>query len=137
MIFLPIRPIYAFAIRDNEKRVEFRKKPFKKTQIEHCMVYATSPYKKIIGYFKISKICEGTPKNIWKKYNKIGGIKESDYYKYYKDVNTAYAIEIEKFHPLKTPINPTKKIEGFCIPQSFRYLSGKEMQILMPNFSIF
>ncbi|MFA7685911.1 MAG: hypothetical protein WCX95_03885 [Candidatus Gracilibacteria bacterium] len=135
MIFLPIKPQYAFAIRDNEKLVEFRKRPFRNKDSKYCVVYVTSPHKKIIGYFSISRVNEGSPKEIWKKFNKVGGIKKTDYYEYFKGSVMAYAIEIEEFYPLKEPVDPFEKIEGFNIPQSFRYLSGKEINTLLPSFS--
>lgn len=130
MIFLPIRPKYAIAIKNRNKKVEFRKSKFKNLKTDYCIVYASSPLKKIIGYFRFKEIDEGKPSNIWKKYNKLGAIDEKDFYEYFRDRDKAYAIRIEEFFPTET-INPKKKIEGFIVPQSFRYLSTEEAELLL------
>lgn len=135
MIFLPIKPEYAFAIKNKKKRVEFRKTLFRNRKNNYCIVYASNPYKKIVGYFKFKKIEEGTPSVIWKKYNKIGAIEKKDFNKYYENKNKAYAIKISKFFAIKD-VDPLKKIEGFKIPQSFYYLSPDEVESLLPRLAL-
>jgi len=130
MIFLPIRPKYAIAIKKRNKKVEFRKYKFRNPKTDYCIVYASSPLRQIIGYFRFKEIDEGKPSNIWKKYNKLGAIDEKDFYKYFKNRNKAYAIKIEEFFPTEA-IDPKQKIKGFSIPQSFRYLSTEETEFLL------
>jgi predicted transcriptional regulator len=48
MILLPIKPKFAFSIESENKKVEFRKLNFKNRRSDICIVYASSPYKKII-----------------------------------------------------------------------------------------
>lgn len=135
MIFLPIKPDYAFAIKNGEKKVEFRKVPFRNRTTNKCVVYASSPYKKIIGYFCFEQIDEGSPSKIWEKYKSIGCIQKSDFDKYYQGTRKAYAIKISNFVASEKPIDPQKKIAHFSIPQSFKYLSVKEIQQLFSEKS--
>lgn len=132
MIFLPIKPKYALAIKDRKKKVEFRKVPFRNIKKKYCIVYASSPYKKVVGYFRFKKIEEGTPRAIWNKYKEVGVIEKDNFDRYFKNKDRAYAIEINKFFPVRE-INPLEKIEGFKIPQSFSYLSLEEVQLILQD----
>lgn len=130
MIFLPIKPKYAFAIHSGEKKVEFRKVTFSREE-RFCIVYASSPVKRIIGYFELTNIEKGSPKKIWKKYRDVGCISEKDFFAYYSNSEMAVAIEIKDYTPLKSEVDPRLKLENFKVPQSFRYLKTHEVKNLM------
>ena len=136
MIFLPIKPEFAFAISSKKKKVEFRKVKFKKQDIKYCLVYASSPYKKVIGYFEIEKVDEESPSKAWKKYQAVGQISKKKFEEYYKDSEVAYVIKIKKFFELKQHVDPKEKIKDFEIPQSFKYLSEQELESLLPEESL-
>lgn len=131
VILLPIKPKYALAIKDLKKKVEFRKIRFKNELIKSCLVYASHPLKRIIGYFEFTTITEGHPREIWEKYSKLGGITKKDFFSYYKGSKRAYAIKIDKFVPFIEPINPFQKIDNFKVPQSFKYLSEDKLNTLL------
>jgi len=57
-VFLLSKPEYAFAILNGTKRYEFRKAMFRK-DVDKVVVYATAPYKKVIGYFKVGRSVRG------------------------------------------------------------------------------
>ena len=61
-VILSIKPIYAQAIMNGTKKVEFRKKIFKRP-VDKIFVYSSSPEQKIIGFFTISEIVEDEPKH--------------------------------------------------------------------------
>lgn len=130
MILLPIKPEYAFAIQRNEKKVEFRKMNFRNLNSDICIVYASSPYKKIIWYFKIKNILEENTKDLWSKYKAIWWIKKKDLDFYYKDKEKWYVIEIAEFFSLEKHVSPKDLISDFVIPQSFKYLNDNEKKIL-------
>ena len=128
MIFLPIKPEYALAIQEGRKKVEFRKIAFKRKDVGRCIVYVSSPYKRVIGYFEFDKIDEGSPREIWEKYKEVAGVCKEDYEEYYRRSEKAFAIIINKFVLLEEPISPQEKIENFRIPQSFCYLEDRHIQ---------
>src|SRR5665647_1372289 len=82
VVLLPIKPRYAGPIMDGRKRVEFRKTAFARTPT-HVVVYASSPTKKVLGYFEVKSV-ESTPiGGLWAKFSGVGGITSDDFFKYY------------------------------------------------------
>jgi len=118
---LSIKPQYAQAILAGNKRVEFRKKVFKRP-VDKVYIYSSSPIKRLIGYFTFTEIDEATPTDLWKKYEKIGAINKADFFAYFKDCDTGFAINIEKVERFEKGINPINVIDKFCAPQSYRYV---------------
>ena len=133
-IFLPIKPKYAFSIIEGKKKVEFRKIKFNR-DVGHVIIYASSPYKRIIGCFESNKIVSGSPKAIWEKYKDVGCIEKIDFFDYYKGQKIAYAIEVHNVKELKFHIEPSKIVRNFKVPQSFSYLDDLTSQgMLKPAF---
>lgn len=118
---LSIKPVYAEAILDGVKTVEFRKKVFKKN-VERIYIYSSSPTKMIVGYFTFSDIVEDTPENLWKTFYKVGGIKKADFFEYYKEAEKGFGIVIKEVVKFENEIDPIEFIENFTAPQSYIYL---------------
>lgn len=118
---LSIKPVYAEAILDGVKTVEFRKKVFKKN-VERIYIYSSSPTKMIVGYFTFSDIVEDTPENLWKTFYKVGGIEKADFFDYYKEAEKGFGIVIKEVVKFKNEIDPIEFIENFTAPQSYIYL---------------
>lgn len=123
-VILSIKPIYAKAIMSGIKKVEFRKKIFKKP-VNKVFVYSSSPEKKIIGYFTIGEIVEDSPERLWGKFNKVGGITKKDFFEYYKNVDIGFSIGVETYEEFEEGVDPADFFENFCAPQSFIYLEEK------------
>ncbi|MDZ7721467.1 MAG: ASCH domain-containing protein [candidate division KSB1 bacterium] len=123
-VILSIKPIYAKAIMSGIKKVEFRKKIFKKP-VDKVFVYSSSPEKKIIGYFRIGEIVEDSPERLWEKFSKVGGISKKDFFEYYKNVETGFSIGIDTYEEFEEGVDPADFFEKFCAPQSYIYLEEK------------
>ncbi|MEG2102017.1 MAG: ASCH domain-containing protein [Flavobacterium sp.] len=123
-VILSIKPIYAEAIMAGTKKVEFRKKIFKR-EVEKIFIYSSMPKKMIIGYFTILEVIEDTPSNIWKEFKEVGGISEKDFFEYYKNTEKGFSIKIDKVVKFKEEIEPEEFIEEFCAPQSYIYIEQK------------
>lgn len=123
VVLLPIKPQYAEPIMDGRKRVEFRKTVFARTPT-HVVVYASSPVKKVLGYFEVEGIDIDTVEALWVKHGDIGGIAEVDYRDYYAGREYGIALAVERVIALADPI--TLKALGVLggPPQSFMYLDG-------------
>lgn len=120
-MILSIKPCYVKEIINGNKKYEFRKiKPNR--EICNIYIYETHPIKKIVGYFKYSKIIIGSKYEIWNRFNSYSGICRKDYFTYYENSEKAYAYEIENFVLLKEYLDPYKLIQGFTAPQSYRYI---------------
>ncbi len=133
MIFLPIKPKFALAIHEGQKKVEFRKINISKTLDKYCIVYASSPIKKIIGYFELENVEIDSPDIIWKKYEKVGAISKKEFKNYYYEDNFAVALKIKKYIPFKQGIDPKEILEDFSIPQSFCYLKREQIKLIFPH----
>lgn len=125
-VILSIKPLYSQAIIAGTKKVEFRKKKFKRN-VDKVFIYSSSPEKLIIGYFTITDIIEDSPKKLWEAFKDVGGISESDFFDYYKSAETGFSIVIDKVYSFENGIDPIDFIEKFCAPQSYIYVEEKRL----------
>lgn len=116
-ILLSIKPKYVKQIFAGNKRFEYRKVIFKKKDVNTLVIYATKPIGKIVGEIRIAKIHKDTPENIWIKTQKFSGMQYSDFLKYFRGKDFAYAIEFENVVKYDSPINIT-----YNPPQSYKYI---------------
>jgi len=121
-VILSIKPKYVDAIMRGEKKFEFRKNIFKNKKINYVYIYASSPIKRIVGYFRIQRIIEDNPESLWNRFKDRSGINDDEFFKYFKDNRKGFAIEIGDLEKFKNPIDPKKTIPDFIPPQSFCYL---------------
>lgn len=119
---LSIKPIYANAILDGHKKVEFRKRPFKRA-VTHVIIYATAPMKRIIGWFRTKRFEQMSPAALWKRFASVGGISHDDFEAYYGRSESGVAIHVEQPRRLKAPL-PLNKVCSTTAPQSYAYLGS-------------
>ncbi|HHV26332.1 ASCH domain-containing protein [Anaerosalibacter bizertensis] len=122
-VLLSIKPEYVQKIFEGEKKYEYRKRIFKRTDVESVIVYATKPVGKVIGEFEIAEILEGDPITIWEKTKKYSGIDKKSYIEYFKDNKKGFALSIKNTTIYQEPldlyeVDPKIKIA----PQSFMYI---------------
>lgn len=125
-VILSIKPIYANAILEGVKTVEFRKRIFKKN-VDKIFIYSSSPTKMIVGYFNFSNIVEDTPENLWKTFQKVGGINRDDFFEYYKETEKGFGIVIKEVVKFEVEKDPIEFIENFTAPQSYVYLEREKL----------
>lgn len=121
IVLLPIHPQYAKRILAGQKRVEFRRVRFAR-DVSHVVIYATSPIKRIVGYFEVSEIVRASPTSLWRAYKKSGGIDRETFSYYFAAKRLGYAIGVKSVWSLAQPkslrvVGPFK-----TPPQSFAYL---------------
>lgn len=120
-VILSIKPKYAQAIIAGIKKVEFRKKIFKRP-VDKVYIYSSSPTKEIIGYFTFSEIVEESPTELWTKFQNVGSIDEADFFDYFKDSAKGFAIVVDNVEKFNKGIAPIEFFENFCAPQSYIYV---------------
>ena len=130
IVFLPIKPKFAFSILNGLKKIEFRKLEFKR-DVSKVIIYASSPHKKIIGFFSIKAIHKKSPRKIWKQFGTLGNISKAEYNEYYDGKDVAVGIEVDKITRFDTPIDPQDIISDFNIPQSFSYFPENKFRQLV------
>jgi len=125
-VLLSIKPKYVKSIIAGEKRYEFRKMIFKNREINRIYIYSSSPVKKIVGTFKIGKILEDHPNNLWDMVKEFAGIDNRDFFAYFEGKSRAFAIEIQNLQEFNDPIDPYETMPGFVPPQSYCYVDGEK-----------
>lgn len=123
-VLLSIKPKFATKILKGEKIYEFRKSKFNpKKKVNKVYIYSSGPEKKIVGSFRIDKVFEDTPSNIWRKFNEFGGIEKQDFFKYYEQKEIGYAFKIKDLEVFEPSIDPREIFDNFKSPQNFCYLN--------------
>jgi len=124
VVLLPIQPRYAEPILEGIKRVEFRKRVFRR-EVSHVVVYSSSPVKQVVGFFEILGIDQDAPEHLWRRYSRVGGIEKEDYDRYFARTERGVAIRVGKVHVLQRPV-PLDELEpDLRAPQSYAYLSQR------------
>ena len=120
-VIMSIRPTFCKLIFDGQKVYEYRKRVFKRTDINKVYIYASKPISSIVGYFTIKRIICDSPSIVWDMTHKQGGITKKLFNDYFKGHKLAHAIEIDEVVKFDTPIDPRKVIKDFTPPQNFTY----------------
>lgn len=123
-VILSIQPYFCKLIFSGQKKYEYRKRIFKRSDIDKVYIYASTPIRRIVGFFTIDKVIEDTPSNIWLKTHKEGGITKEFLDEYFSNCHTAYAIKIKSTIQFTEPIAPQTVLDNFRAPQSFMYVTN-------------
>jgi predicted transcriptional regulator len=130
VIVLPIYPKYAEAILSGTKKVEFRKAYV--PNAKWVVIYATSPTKRVVGYFEVQRIDRSCPKRLWAKFGNVGIIDRDDFFDYYDGIDEGAALVISASWALDTPIS-MDAISSPSAPQGFRYVEHDAWRRLKSN----
>jgi predicted transcriptional regulator len=120
---LSIKPEYVARILSGEKTYEYRRRVFRKADVDKIVIYSTSPQSAVVAEADIDRVLEAPPEDLWRRTGTSGGIGKEKFMAYFHDVDTAYAIKLKDVIRLKTPqvlseYAPSVKRP----PQSFVYL---------------
>lgn len=122
-IILPTKPKWCEKILSGEKRVEFRKRGFKR-EVTHVVMHATAPVKKIVGWFEVNFIYGDTPSFLWVTHKHESGMTAKDFIKYYENYDEAIVIGIKEAFEVK-PVE-LSALNIVRPPQNFYYLSEEQ-----------
>lgn len=125
---ISIHPEHVERIFSGAKRLEFRRR-WTSRSVKTLFIYATAPVQRIVGFVKIARVTQGTPTQLWRLTQEgDGGISRSKLFAYLGSTRTGVAIEMSKVTPMPGGIDPRLCFgRSFRPPQSFRYLSEKEI----------
>lgn len=124
-VLLSIKPEFVERIFSREKRYEYRKSIFKRTDIDTVVIYSTMPEGKIVGEFSFKQILNDSPDNVWKLTKQYSGVNKKFYDGYFDQRDNAYAIEIANVVKYDDPIALNQLARKIQPPQSFRYLTNE------------
>lgn len=138
-LLLSIRPKYATKIFDGQKKVELRKVKPNLLPGDIVLVYVSSPIKQLQGTFIVDRIREATPEELWDEVKNIAGVSKQEFDDYYCESEKSYGIFLRTPQTLVNPIglpDLRKLWKNFHPPQSYRYLSNLELNMIPPPTGI-
>lgn len=123
VILISIHPEYANAMFAGEKNIEFRKTNIP-NDLEYVILYATSPIKQIVGYFKVHKIIKEQPQKLWEAFSKTSGTTEEFYFRYYHNIEYGLGLILERVCQFSKPFSLENAGFSPKPPQSFSYVDN-------------
>lgn len=125
---LSIKPEYVDRILSGEKKFEFRRRIFKRPDIDTIVIYATLPVGKVVAEVGIAGVMESTPEDIWERTHEEGGISEARFMDYFRGRDMAYAIRLGSVRVFDDPLPLPDYAPGVArAPQSFAYISDSDV----------
>ena len=119
---MAIHPIFADAIMDGTKKVEFRKRSLAE-DVTKVVVYATSPVQRVVGEFGIERTVVDAPGQLWETFGRVGSIERADFDEYFSDRDAGVALVIGWVRKYASP-KPLAELDPRpAIPQSFSYVA--------------
>ncbi|WP_459933999.1 hypothetical protein [Fundidesulfovibrio butyratiphilus] len=125
-ILISVKEIYVEKIRQGEKRAELRKSFPVGIEGARVYIYATSPRKRIVGYFCIDKVFRLPVNMLWTVAGSLSSLSREDFFSYFSGRGNGVSIHFDRFVPLSVEVTLEyiKKIyPKFHPPQSYVYLS--------------
>jgi type I restriction enzyme S subunit len=129
-ILLSIKPIHADKIISGQKIFEYRRKIPAMT-IEYIAIYSSSPVKKVTALAKVVNVVTESPAKLWDITHEGGAISKEAFDNYFNGLLIAHAFKFGQITKLISPIPLNIINKSIHPPQSFRYLSCNELQIII------
>ena len=121
-VILSIRPTFCKMIFSGQKKYEYRKRVFTRSDVDKVYIYATKPICRIVGCFRVEEVIENKKSYMWETTHKDGGISKEYVAAYFKNCDMAHAIKIGEVVKLDNSIDPKEVIKDFHAPQNFMYV---------------
>lgn len=130
MILMSIRPRYAQMILDGHKTVEIRRTHIQCKAGDLVIMYASSPFKRIVGQFTIEQVIYDSCKAVWEKCGDRTGLSEPEYTQYVAGKGEVSAIVISTVHENRNGLSHEQlrlKL-GILAPQSYIYIKDPQKE---------
>lgn len=130
-ILLSVKPKFADLIVAGSKRVEFRRAAPSQS-VGTIALYSSLPVQAIVALVDVNETIEATPSKLWElARDNGGGLTKTELQAYFESKKTGFALMLENVRVFNKPLNPKKIFRVFTPPQSFRYLTEKELRKLV------
>lgn len=133
-MLLSIRPQYAEMLIAGTKTIELRRtRPGIETG-SLVVLYASSPACELVATARVTEVHSASADEIWATFGSEAGIGRLEYDAYFEGAPHAVAIRLDEVERLSTPQHLSvlrTRIDAFRPPQSFRYLTRRQVAALM------
>lgn len=116
-ILMSVRPEHAEAIVEGRKEFEYRRRPPIIDRATTILICATLPTGKVIGAVTARRTVQGSLQSVWALTGKGGCISRQRFYEYFKGLNIASALELERPRQYSVPYSLHQRA-----PQSWQWL---------------
>lgn len=129
---MSLRPRFAEAILDGIKTIELRRTRVSAPPGTKLVLYASAPTMAVVGIATLVGVETSSPQQIWRRHRDHVCITKAEYDEYFADAEVATAIAISAPERLAVPhtLAALRAATGFRPPQSYRYLSELDPDIL-------
>jgi predicted transcriptional regulator len=126
-ILLSIKPCFSELIKNGTKQVEIRR-VWPVAPTTHVVIYESSPTQRIVAMAKVLGVEKMTPSRLWEHSRGMGpGLTRKEFMEYLNGKKFGFAVALEEVSVLNEPILPRRIVTNFVAPQSFRYLTPREL----------
>lgn len=132
-----IRDKYSDKIFSKEKLVELRRQNIRINKNEKCLIYTTSPVKRITGYFIVKEKIRLPIKQLWNLTKDLAGVTKQEFMRYFHNCKKGTAIFIKSVKRFVRGIhlNEVKKIiKDFNPPQSYYNIDERFYYLILNRF---
>jgi predicted transcriptional regulator len=129
-ILLSVKPKFANLIVEGSKLVELRR-TIPAQAVGTVAIYSSSPVQSIVALADVKEIIEASASKLWTiSRDNGGGLTRDELMVYFDSKKTGFAFMLENVRVYSQPVKPVKVFTPFSAPQSFRYLTTKELKKL-------
>jgi predicted transcriptional regulator len=129
-ILLSVKPKFADLIVAGSKLVELRRS-IPAQRVGTIAIYSSSPVQSIVALVDVKEAIEAPPNKLWTIAKENGGgLTRAELFSYFESKSLGFALMLENVRVFEKPVNPNKIFKPFTAPQSFKYLTTKELQKL-------
>jgi predicted transcriptional regulator len=98
-------------------------------------IYSSSPVRKLVGIVQVESVVVASATTLWPLNGNHGGdLTRAELRNYFSGKPRGYAVMLGQVLKPPEPIEPTKIVQEFRAPQSFRYLTDSEVLRLHRSF---
>lgn len=129
-ILLSVKPKFADLILAGGKQIELRRS-IPARPVGTIAIYSSSPVQSIVALVDVKETVEASPTQLWGlAKDNGGGLSKAELFTYFEAKKTGFAFMLENVRVFPKPVTPTRIFKLFSPPQSFKYLTSKELQKL-------
>jgi predicted transcriptional regulator len=123
------------------KTIELRRRPIRISKGSKVWMYSKLPVGEICACGIVDEVVEAAPKDIWREYGQVSGIKRTEFNEYFSDRDIGCAIIFSSIEKLRKNISldlMRATFQSFHPPQFFKHLNqdSEELSLLLEQQAI-
>lgn len=129
VLLLSVRPRFARALLDGTKTVEVRRRFPDVPSGTKVVLYSSSPERAVLGTMRVRALGRMAAEDIWRNYRDEIFIEWDELSDYLNGADRSSILELESpvTWPHPVPLNSMRRMIGLEPPQSFRYLTERQL----------